>query len=215
MPERQSPIHVMLVDDRAIIRSGLIAMLSPYPDICVLQEATDGDEAIQLCTEYHPDVILTEITLPHTDGIVATRIIHTRFPATHVVIFTDTVDDALVREAFAAGAIGYLLKNASADEIHNAIRIANQGRLYLDHQVTQCLIHLSTSHHPSLGDNLTNREREVLNLIVAGMTNSTIAETLTVSQSTVKFHVSNILSKLHIRARTEAIGVAMRYHLVN
>ncbi|HRW09671.1 MAG TPA: response regulator transcription factor [Caldilineaceae bacterium] len=215
MTDQPFPLYLMLVDDRAIIRRGLTAMLAPYPEIKILHEATTGEEAIRLCTHTRPHVVLTEINLPHINGLVVTRVIRERYPPIQVVIFTDQVDETLVHEAFTAGATGYVLKNASADEIRKAIHTVHQGRIYIDHHVTQCLIQVTTHHEATVGANLTDREREVLNLMVDGMTNNTIAKTLTVSQSTVKFHVSNILAKLQAKARTEAISVAMRHHLVN
>ncbi|MCB0065124.1 MAG: response regulator transcription factor [Caldilineaceae bacterium] len=208
-------LSLIVVDERAIIRAGLTAMLAPYPEVKVIQEATNGEEAVRLCAQYHPHVVLMEITLPYMNGIDATQIIRKRYPDTQVIIFTDTVEKALVHGAFSAGAIGYLLKNATAEELLRALHSAHQGRIYIDYQVTQYLIRLTTTHEELLGSDLTDREREVLNLMADGMTNNTIARELTVSQSTVKFHVSNILSKLQAKARTEAISVAMRHHLVN
>lgn len=215
MTQSSPSVYIMLVDDRAIIRSGLIAMLTPYPEIKILQEATTGEEAIRMCARYHPHVVLTEINLPRMSGLAATRHIRECYDAIQVIIFTDLVDEALVHEAFTAGATGYLLKNASADELRKAIHAVHEGSIYVDHQVTNCLIQVTTKRSEAVGANLTDREREVLNLMVTGLTNHNIAEELSVSQSTVKFHVSNILSKLQIHARAEAIGVAMRYHLVN
>lgn len=210
-----SPIQLMIVDDCPLIRNGISVMLAPYPDIHVLKEASDGEEAVRLCTRYHPDVVLMEAILPRMNGVVATRMIRQRYPAVQVMIFTNTVDDGLLKDAFAAGAVGYLLKNAAPDELAKAIRYVGQGRTHVAHEVTQHLIQAAVNPKPDLGADLTDREREVLNLMVTGMNNRTIAQNLTVSQSTVKFHVSNILAKLHSRARTEAIGVALRHHLVS
>jgi NarL family two-component system response regulator LiaR len=211
-----SPIQLILVDQYMIIRRGIAVMLTPYADLKVLKEASDGEEAVRLCTQYHPDVILMEINLPQMNGLAATRLIRTRYPATQVLIFTDTVNSTLVRDAFSAGAIGYLLKNASPDELCKAIRSVYAGRITVAYEATQCLIQATTMRQqPAVGSDLTLREREVLDLMVTGMTNGTIAQTLTVSQSTIKFHVSNILAKLHTKARTEAIGVALRHHLVH
>ncbi|MEZ4867493.1 MAG: response regulator transcription factor [Caldilineaceae bacterium] len=209
-----SPTRVMLVDDQPLIRRGVINFLRAYADIRMLVEAADGEEAVRLCTQYHPDIILMEIALPRMNGITATQIIRSRYPQIQVVMFTNIVDNTSVKDALTAGAVGYLLKSASPDELAKAIRSAAQGQNYMAHEATQCLLHVAIDQKPPLGHDLTNREREVLNLMATGMNNRAIAESLTVSQSTVKFHMSNILSKLHTKARTEAIGVALRHNLV-
>lgn len=210
-----SPIRVMSVDNEAVIHSGLKTFLRAYEDIQILVEAADGEEAVRLCTHYRPDVMLTEITLPRMNGIAATRIIHTRYPRIQTVIFTNTVNETLLKEALTAGATGYLLKNASPEELATTIRKAHNGQISIAHEATQCLLHVAIDYAPPVGYDLTGREQEVLNLLAAGMNNRAIAQALTVSHSTVKFHVSNILAKLHAKARTQAISLALRHNLVS
>lgn len=209
-----SHIRVMIVDHEAVIHSGLKALLCAYEDIQIVVAAADGEEAIRLCTLYHPDVMLMEMMLPRMNGLAATRVLHARYPNIQVVIFTNTANHALIQEALAAGATGYWLKNASAEELAKAIRHAHSGYTTLSPEVTQTLLHVALEHKPPVGYDLTSREREVLRLLVAGMDNCAIAHVLMVSRSTVKFHVSNILSKLNAKARTQAITLALRHNLV-
>lgn len=211
---QRSPIRVMSVDNEAMIHSGLKTFLRAYEDIQLLVEAADGEEAVRLCTHYRPDVMLTEITLPRMDGIMATRIIRTRYPHIQTVIFTNTVNETLLKEALTAGATGYLLKNASPEELAMAIRNAHNGHTSIAQEATQCLLQAAIDYTLPVGYDLTSREREVLKLLVAGMNNHAIAQALTVSRSTVKFHVSNILAKLHAKARTQAITLALRHNLI-
>lgn len=209
-----SPIQVMIVDHEAVIHSGLKSLLRAYEDIQIVVEAADGEEAVRLCTLYHPDVMLMEMSLPRMNGLAATRTIHARYPNIQVIMFTNTANHTLIQEAFTAGATGYWLKNASSDDLAKAIRHAHNGHTTLSPEVTQALLHLTIDHEPPIGYDLTSREREVLTLLVAGLDNCAIAHALTVSRSTVKFHVSNILAKLNAKARTQAITLALRHNLV-
>ncbi len=205
----------MLVDDHAVVRSGLAAFLMAYDDLELVGEASDGTEAVRLCAAVQPDVVLMDLIMPEMDGATATREIRMRFPDVQVLALTSFKEDDLVQGALEAGAIGYLLKNISTDELANAIRSAHAGRPTLAPEAAQALIQNATrrqDHEP--GDDLTEREREVLRLMVEGLNNSAIAERLVVSRSTVKFHVSNILSKLHASSRTEAVAYALQRNLV-
>ncbi|MCE7980044.1 MAG: DNA-binding response regulator [Caldilinea sp. CFX5] len=204
----------MLVDHDAVIHSGLKTLLCDYEDIQIMVEAADGEEAVRLCTLYRPDVMLMEMMLPRMNGLAATRVIHARHPNIQVVMFTNTANYALIREALTAGATGYWLKNASSEELVKAIRHAHRGYTTLSPEVTQTLLHGALEHKLPVGYDLTSREREVLKLLVAGMNNCAIAQSLTVSRSTIKFHVSNILAKLHAKTRTQAIALALRHNLV-
>jgi NarL family two-component system response regulator LiaR len=211
----QSTIRIMLVDDHAVVRSGLAAFLMAYDDLELVGEASDGTEAVRLCAAVQPDVVLMDLIMPEMDGATATREIRTLFPDIQVLALTSFKEDDLVQGALEAGAIGYLLKNISTDELANAIRSAHAGRPTLAPEAAQALIQNATrkqDHEP--GDDLTEREREVLRLMVEGLNNSAIAERLVVSRSTVKFHVSNILSKLHASSRTEAVAYALQRNLV-
>jgi len=215
-PSEPSSIRVMLVDDHAVVRSGLAAFLYAYDDLQLVAEAADGEEAIRLCERVHPDVILMDLIMPRMDGPTATRILRERYPDIKILVLTSFKEDNLVHDALRAGAIGYLLKNATADELANAIRAAHQGRATLAPEAAQVLIHAATHPEgPTLGHDLTEREHEVLNLMAKGLDNNQIAERLIVSRSTVKFHVSNILSKLNATSRTEAVAVALQHNLVS
>jgi len=208
-------IRVMLVDDHAVVRSGLSAFLLAHDDLDLVAEASDGAEAVRLCERARPDVILMDLMMPRMDGAAATRTIRERYPTIQVLILTSFKEDNLVQEALKAGAIGYLLKNVTATELAQAIRAAYQGRPTLAPEATQALIHAANHYGlPVLGDDLTTRERDVLALMVKGLDNHVIADTLIISRSTVKFHVSNILSKLHATSRTEAVAIALQHNLL-
>jgi NarL family two-component system response regulator LiaR len=210
-----TPIRVMLVDDHAVVRSGLGAFLFAYEDLDLVADASDGAEAVRLCERMRPDVILMDLIMPRMDGVSATRTIHEHYPHIQVLILTSFDEKHLVQDALKAGAIGYLLKNVTANELANAIRAAYRGRPTLAPEATQALI--DATLHPgaaALGDDLTERERDVLALMVKGIDNAEIAETLFISRSTAKFHVSNILSKLHASSRTEAVAVALQHNLI-
>mgnify|MGYP001193103643 CR=1 FL=1 len=211
----QQPIRVMLVDDHAVVRSGLIAFLLAYEDLDLVGEASDGEEAVRLCARVLPDVVLMDLIMPRMDGTTATRLIRAEHPEIPVIALTSSKDEEMIQNTLRAGAIGYLLKNVSADDLVNAIRAAHHGRPTLAPEATHALIHSATqTNYPPVGHDLTEREREVLALMAEGMNNSQIAEKLVVSRSTVKFHVSSILSKLHVSNRTEAVVLALQQHLV-
>jgi NarL family two-component system response regulator LiaR len=205
----------MLVDDHAVVRSGLSAFLLAFDDLELVGEAADGKEALSMCARARPDVILMDLVMPQMDGATATQEIRDRYPDTQVIALTSFKEDNLVQEALRAGAIGYLLKNISADDLANAVRAAHAGRPTLAPEAAAALIHTTRSagtREP--GHDLTEREREVLALMVEGLNNTEIASRLVVSRSTVKFHVSNILSKLHVTSRTEAVALTLQQNLI-
>jgi NarL family two-component system response regulator LiaR len=204
----------MIVDDHAVVRSGLAAFLLAFDDLELVGEAGGGEEAVQLCPQVQPDVVLMDLVMPKMDGATATRAIRERCPEVQVIALTSFKEEELVQGVLQAGAISYLLKNVSADELVSAIRAAHAGRPILAPEAAQALIHAAT-HPPAPGQDLTPREREVLALMVAGLNNPDIAQRLVVSQSTVKFHVSSILSKLGATSRTEAVALAVQHHLVS
>lgn len=213
--DTDSAIRVLIVDDHAVVRSGLSAFLLVYDDLKLVGEAADGDEARRVCEYVRPDVILMDMVMPRMDGATATKAIRERHPNTQVIALTSFKEDELVQRALEAGAIGYLLKNVSGEDLANAIRAAHAGRPTLAPEATQALIHQAThANRVELGDDLTERELDVLVLLVEGLNNVEIAERLIVSRSTVKFHVSNILSKLNATSRAEAVGLAVKHKLV-
>ena len=206
-------IRVMVVDDHTMVRRGLGTFLKVFDDLELAGEAASGQAAIQLCAQLQPDVVLMDMVMPDMDGATATRLIRKQSPSIQVLALTSFKEEILVQSALQAGAIGYLLKDVSADELAQAIRAAHAGRSTLSPEAAQALVH-AASQSPSPGIDLTEREREVLTLMVEGLNNTQIAAKLTVSPSTVKSHVSNILSKLGVASRTEAVTLALRNRLV-
>lgn len=208
------PIRVMLVDDHTMVRRGLATFLKVFDDLQLVGEAENGQAAVRLCAEIRPDVILMDMVMPDMDGAAATRLIRQQFPQVQVIALTSFKEGDLVKNALEAGAIGYLLKDVSAEELARAIRAAHVGRATLSPEAAQALVETANQPHAP-GFNLTEREREVLALMVEGLNNTQIAGRLTVSASTIKSHVSNILSKLGVASRTEAVTLALRNHLVS
>ena len=216
------PIRVMIVDDHAMVRRGLATILKVFDDssegagrpLQLAGEAENGVAAIQLCGEILPDVVLMDMVMPEMDGATATRAICEKYPQVQVIALTSFKEGDLVKNALEAGAIGYLLKDVSADELARAIRAAHAGRATLSPEAAQALV--ETANLPPLpGGDLTEREREVLALMVEGLNNTQIAGRLTVSPSTIKSHVSSVLSKLGVASRTEAVTLALRNHIVS
>jgi len=207
------PIRVVIVDDHGMVRKGLIAYLNNRPELEIAGEARNGQEAIAVCERVQPDVVLMDLIMPEMSGAAATRIIHHKWPHIQVIALTSFQDRELVQEALQAGAISYLLKNVSGDDLAAAIQAALAGRSTLAPEAVQSLIHTANST-PKLGHDLTRREQEVLELLVQGLNNPDIAERLSVSRSTAKAHVSNILSKLGVSNRREAIALALQHRLV-
>ena len=208
-----NPIKIMLADDHMVVRSGLGTVLGIYDDMKLVGEAGDGEEAVRQAERLQPDVILMDLLMPRMDGVTATRIIKERWPKIQVIALTSFKEKEYVEGAIKAGANGYLLKNVSADELVSAIRRAAAGQASLSPEAAQVLIQ-KVNEPPVPGKDMTGREKETLALMVEGLNNNEIAERLVVSQSTVKFHVSNILSKLGVTGRTEAVALAVKHHLV-
>jgi len=208
-----SRIRVMVVDDHTMVRRGLATFLKVYDDLEMAGEAASGQAAIELSEKLHPDVILMDMVMPDMDGAAATRLIRKRSPNIQVIALTSFKDGILVQSALQAGAIGYLLKDVSADELAQAIRAAHAGRSTLSPEAAQALV-LAASQPPAPGLDLTEREREVLTLMIEGLNNTQIAARLDVSPSTVKSHVSNILAKLGVASRTEAVTLALRNRII-
>jgi NarL family two-component system response regulator LiaR len=206
-------IRVMLVDDHAVVRSGLSAFLLAYDDLELVGEASSGEQGIGLCEQVRPDVVLMDLMMPGMDGAATTRRIRELNPAIQVIALTSFKEVEMVQGVLEAGAIGYLLKNVSADELAKAIRAAHAGKPTLASEASQVLINKVTKREVT-GDDLTKRELDILTLLVKGLSNQGIAERLVISHSTVKFHVSSILSKLGAASRTEAVAIALQNNLV-
>jgi NarL family two-component system response regulator LiaR len=196
-----------------MVRSGLSVFLLAYEDFKLVGEAVNGQEALDKCADLHPDVILMDLIMPVMDGITATRLIRERFPHTQVIALTSFSDEKLVETALEAGAIGYLFKNVSVNDLADAIRAVRRGQPTLAPDATRILINKATQPF-SLGQDLTERERNVLKLLVEGYSNPAIAEKLSVSSSTIKTHVSHILEKLGASNRLEAVSLAIRHKLI-
>ncbi len=209
----EAKIRVMIVDDHALVRSGLEAFLLVQKDLKLVAQARNGQQAVTLCAEVQPDVVLMDLLMPGMSGIEAICQIKQQFPHIQCIALTSYKDEELVQGALQAGAIGYLLKDVSSEELANAIRSAHAGRPTLAPEATQALIQISTKG-PAVGADLTDREREVLRWMADGLNNPEIADRLVISKGTVKFHVSSILSKLGVSSRTEAVSLAFQNHLV-
>lgn len=207
-------IRILVVDDHAMVRRGLATFLKVFDDMQLIGEAENGKSAIQLCAELLPDVVLMDMVMPDMDGASATRAVRKRFPQIQVIALTSFKEGKIIRNALEAGAIGYLLKDVSADDLAHAIRAAHVGRATLSPDAAQSLVE-SANQSPAPGFDLTEREREVLALMIEGLNNTQIAGRLTVSPSTIKSHVSNILSKLGVASRTEAVTLALRNEIIS
>jgi NarL family two-component system response regulator LiaR len=213
VPEVPTPIRVLIVDDHTMVRKGLVTFLRVFDDLEFAGEAANGELALQHCARTAPDVVLMDMVMPGMDGATTTRLIRQRYPDVQVIALTSYKDEALVLEALRAGAIAYLFKDVSADELAQTIRAAHAGRATYAPEATQALYHAAVQA-PAPGFDLTKREREVLVLLVEGLNNSQIAARLYVSAATVKTHVGHILSKLGVTSRTEAAAVAVRSGLI-
>jgi NarL family two-component system response regulator LiaR len=210
-PER---IRVMTVDDHQILRGGLKFLLLAFEDIELVGEARSGPEAVRVCGQLHPDVILMDMMMPDMDGASTTQAIKERHPDVQVLILSSFSDPDSVRRAMQAGAVGYLLKDVSMDELADGIRAAHAGRPALSIEAARALVEAGTKPGLEPGMDLTVRQLEILALMVEGLTNNEIAERLILSPYTVRNHVSEILSKLGTSTRTEAAALAVRLGLV-
>ncbi len=207
-----APIRVLIVDDHGVVREGLRAYLELEPDIQVIGEARDGQEAVWRASELQPDVVLMDLVMPNMGGVDATTRIKEQQPHVHVIVLTSFLEDDQVVPAIKAGATSYLLKDVAASDLARAIRAARAGQAQLHPEVARRLMQQVTApRKPDAGAQLTEREREVLRLLADGRSNKEIARALVVSERTVKGHVSNILGKLGLQDRTQAALYAVRH----
>ena len=207
-------IRIVAVDDHEVVRSGLRFSLMAFDDLELVGEAADGEEALRVCNEVQPDVVLMDIKMPRMSGIEATATLSATHPGIKVIALTSFQEAPQVQEALQAGAIGYLLKDVGADELADAIRDAYTGRSTLSPEAARALAKAAVEP-TELGQDLTEREREVLALLAEGMSNAQIAEKVQISHHTVRFHVSTILSKLHAANRAEAAALAIKHNLLS
>lgn len=207
-------IRVIIVDDHSMVRKGLAVLLEEFDDLEVVAEASDGEYAVDICRDECPDVVLMDMIMPRMNGITATQKIREACPNTQVVALTSFSDEEHVQAALKAGVMGYIMKDVSGDELANAIRRAHEGESTLSPEATQVLIK-ATTRPPSIGHDLTEREREVLALMIEGLNNREIGEQLIISSSTVKNHVSSILSKMDTTSRTQAVALAVEHKILD
>lgn len=205
-------ISVFVVDDHAMVRIGLAALIQAEDDLLLLGEAVDGEEALRMLPGLAPDVVLMDLVMPRLGGIETTAKLKPLLPSTQFVILTSLVDPFEAERAFAAGANAYLLKNASAQELVTAIRLASTGRRAMAPEITDAFI--ARRQHPAVGEDLTPREHQLLTLMAGGKSNQEIATALGIAVPTVKYHITNILSKLGVENRTEAVLTALKYKIV-
>ena len=209
-----NPIRVLVVDDHPMMRKGLRSFLEVQRGMECVGEAGSGEEALDLCAAVQPQVVIMDLAMPGMGGVAAIGAVRARWPQTQVIALTSFADPRLVQEAVAAGAIGYLLKNVAAPVLAEAVLAAAEGRPIMGPEAVQALVQMAADPRP-LGSDLTARERDVLRYLVQGLTNFEIAQQMTISEATVRFHVGNILSKLEVGNRTEAVQVAYKQRLVN
>lgn len=208
----QTPIRIVIVDDHAMLRKGLAVFLMSYTDLKLVGEAANGKEALALCADKQPDVVLMDLMMPVMDGVAATRLIRHDFPNIQVIALTSFGEVNLIKNILEAGAISYLFKKILADDLANAIRAARNGISTFAPEVTNILVQSVQQSH-SMFENLTAREKEVLSLMVKGMGNTEIAKHLVISASTAKSHVSSILTKLGLSSRNEVIAMVLEHNV--
>jgi two-component system, NarL family, response regulator LiaR len=209
-------IRVVFVDDHEMVRIGVSSYLSAQPDIEVVGEADDGKKGVELALELRPDIILMDLVMKEMDGIEATRQIIEQWPEAKVIIVTSFLDDEKVYPALEAGATSYMLKTSKAGEIANAVRATYHGQSVLEPEVTgKMMVKMRQKNTHLPHEDLTTREIEILLLMAEGKTNQDIADELFIALKTVKTHVSNILSKLNVQDRTQAVIYAFKHSLIN
>jgi NarL family two-component system response regulator LiaR len=205
------PIRVFVIDDHPMIRHGLAAMIRAEREFEWVGDAADGEDAVRLAPALAPDLLLVDLVMPRMDGIAAIKALKPMLPKAHFVVLTSALEPPLVRRALEAGASAYLLKNASAQELVTVMQTAARGHRVLAPEVTDAL---AGDARASTGSDLTQRERELLALMARGLSNQEISNELAIAMPTVKFHVTNILAKLHADNRTEAVLTALKHRLV-
>jgi two-component system, NarL family, response regulator LiaR len=204
------PVKILVVDDHPMIRRGIASLIRASEGLECVAEASDGQEALEICGQMSVDIVLMDMIMPRMDGASATLAIRAKHPNVRVLILSSFYEQDQVQNAMRAGAMGYLLKTASADELVAAIRAAHAGQRTLAPEATEALVQATSP----VGTNLTERERRILELLSEGLSNQDIADRLSITLATVKFHVTNVLSKLNVNSRTEAVLLALKHRLV-
>ena len=209
------PTRVLIVDDHAVVRNGIAFSLQAFPDIDVVAQANTGEEALHVCAEAEvlPDVVLMDLMMPGMGGVATIRELQNAYPHVQIIALTSFQEGSLVEDALHAGAIGYLLKDVAIEELAKAIRLASCGVPILAPAAAKALVNVVVRRPPPIGQDLTEREREVLGLLAVGLSNQEIARRLVITPATVKFHMRGIRSKLGTSSRTETVVVALNYHL--
>jgi NarL family two-component system response regulator LiaR len=206
-------IKVLIIDDHDMVRKGLTILLESFDDFEVVADIDNGQMGVTLCRKYQPDVVLMDILMPGIDGIITTRMIHENWPMIQIIALTSTADENIIHDVVQAGAISYLLKNGSIDEVADAVRSAYHRQPTFAAQAIQALI--STTQHPNnMGYDLTKRQKEVLALMIDGLNNRQIAKYLVISNSTVKNHICSIYSKLNTTNRTQTVAMAIKHQIL-
>jgi len=210
-------INILIVDDHAIVRIGLSAWIASEPDLALCGEAADGEEAVNKAHELKPDVILMDLVMPKKDGIEAIREIIRQDPGARILVITSFSEKDKAVQAIKAGALGFMMKDTSPENMLEAIQSVNQGNPWLSAEITRMLVHAELRSPEPIPpvEQLTERELQVLNLIAQGLSDKDIAIQLTVSKATVRYHVTNILNKLHLENRTQVALFAIRSGLVS
>lgn len=206
----EPPVRVILIDDHRHIHQAAAAILGETADIDLIAHGSNGEEAVKLCREHQPDLVLMDVVMPIMDGVEATRIIHKQFPQIRVLVLSSFLDHESVHEMLRSGASGYITKDALARDLTTTIRATHEGKAVFSQAVAARLL----EPVPAQQFDLTDRELEVLGLVAEGLNNRQIAHELTISPSTVKFHISNIVQKMGVETRTEAIVLAAKNNLV-
>ena len=210
---QKDPIRIVIVDDHRVVHQALAEMISFVDDFELIAQGSNGVEAVELCRQFQPDVVLMDVVMPELDGIEATRQILANNPNTKVLALSSFQDSDSVDSMLKNGASGYILKHASIDELEDIIRTIYKGNSVIDSQLMQRIVHQSIPYSDN-DFHLSPRELEILKLIAGGMSYSQVADQLTISMSTVKFHIGNILSKLGVETRNEAILIAAKNNII-
>jgi DNA-binding NarL/FixJ family response regulator len=212
---QKEPIRILVVDDHKVVRNGLRTFITVHDDLDLVGEAANGKEAIEQCRELRPDVVLMDMKMPVTDGPTAIAHIKGQFPEVNVVALTSFEDEGFAQRALEAGAIGYLFKDIEEEDLMSAIRLAGEGRGVVAPEAMRAIVARSLNEPNGYAVKLTEREQSTLQLVAQGLTNPQIADRLSISVSTVNFHVHNVLDKLGAKTRTEAVVIASREGLID